>query len=405
MLSRISEAFGCPRSKEYSTDDSPVREASWLSQSTREPSLFVKPVPVLQEAIRKMGIARCDTSGRFYFSHFSSESQQVVSGERQTPWGVVHTSRQRCKAVENFLNESDTYSGVIIRELRELATSSDENACNGLATFFDLLVPLLTEKPNDSIPTTDDDVLILFGSPATVFQLLISVKTLTPLMTDLGLELVACSSFHSQRILEQFRPPVGITTMFSSKQAFTETSSRLLQLFQVISDTHLQASILSILPDLASCPCASSGDILSDADRSSLVNQLIELLRTIPLGTIGSTEDHSDPICCLLECLTGFAIDVERSNQLYDVCFELLDRCYTDETYYVYLPVIIRCLLVNGPTIPRTSELSKCVSRLRRYCVFPKSDVITRSSSNSVDCVLVEVLRLTFQFNSTLVIE
>ncbi|KAF6775702.1 hypothetical protein AHF37_04822 [Paragonimus kellicotti] len=405
MLSRISEAFGCPRSKDCSTDDSPIRGASWLSQSTHEPLLFAKPVPVLQEAIRKMGIARCGTSGRFYFSHFSSESQQVVSGERQTPWSVVHTSRQRCKAVEKFLNDSETYSGDIVRELRELATSSDENACNGLATFSDLLVPLLTEKPTDSILTADDDVLILFGSPATVFQLLLTVETLTPLMTDLSLELVACSSFHSQRILEQFHPPVGITAMFSSKQAFTDTGSRLLQLFQVISDSHLQASILSILPDLASCPCASSGNILSDDDRSSLVNQLIELLHTVPLGTIGSTEGHSDPICCLLECLTGFAIDVHRSNQLYDVCFELLDRCYTDETYYVYLPTIIRCLLVNGPTIPRTAELSKFVSRLRRYCVFPKKDIITPLSSNSVDCVLVEMLRLTFQFNSTLVIE
>ncbi|KAF5404345.1 Fanconi anemia group D2 protein [Paragonimus heterotremus] len=405
MLSRISEAFGCPRSKECSTDDLSVRGASWLSQSTHEPLLFAKPVPILQEAIRKMGIARCGTSGRFYFSNFLCESQQVVSGERQTPWSVVHTSQQRCKAVEKLLNDSETYSGDIIRELRELATSSDENACNGLATFSDLLVPLLTEKPNDSVLEADDDVLILFGSPATVFQLLLSVKTLTPLMTDLGLELVACSSTHSQRILEQFHPPVGITTMFSSKQAFTDTGSRLLQLFQVISDSHLQASILSILPDLASCPCASSGDILSDVDRSSLVNQLIELLHTVPLGTIGSAEDYPDPVCCLLECLTGFAIDVDRSNQLYDVCFELLDRCYTDETYYVYLPMIIRCLLVNGPTIPRTSELSKFVSRLRRYCVFPKNDVIIPASSNSVDCVLVEMLRLTFQFNSTLVLE
>ncbi|KAF7233500.1 hypothetical protein EG68_05000 [Paragonimus skrjabini miyazakii] len=405
MLSRISEAFGCPRSKEYSTDDSPVRGPSWLSQSTHEPLLFAKPVPVLQEAIRKMGIARCSTSGRFYFSDFLSESQQVVRGERQTPWSVVHTSRQRCKAVEKLLNDSETYSDDIIRELRELATSSDENTCSGLATFSDLLVPLLTEKPSDSILTTDDDVLILFGSPATVFQLLLSVKTLTPLLTDLGLELVACSSFHSQRILEQFHPPVGITAMFSSKQAFNDTGSRLLQLFQVISDSHLQASILSILPDLASCPCASSGDILSDVDRSSLVNQLIELLHTVPLGSIGSVEDHSDPVCCLLECLTGFAIDADRSNQLYDVCFELLDRCYTDETYYIYLPIIIRCLLINGPTLPRTSELSKFVSRLRRYCVFPKTDVIISSSSNSVDCVLVEMLRLTFQFSSTVVIE
>ncbi|VDP80457.1 unnamed protein product [Echinostoma caproni] len=359
-----------------------------------------------------MGVAWCSSTGHFYFDSLPTNPYT----EQTTPWTVAHSSRQRCKLVESLIVQNEDRCTAVVRELRNLATTGDENPLiPGSATFADLLVPLLTSKPkpidgpnNDNDLGTlesSDDVLILFGSPATVFQLLLSISSLRALLTDLILELVATSSSYSIQLLEQFKQPVGLTTMFNGQKAFAETAARLIELFQVVSEPSTQASILCILPDLASSPCTTNC-ALTDADRSILILKLIDLLNTIPTGTIDTVQQQqqSDPIACLIECLTSFSVDRDLALRLPDILFQLLDRCYTPDAYYAYLPLIARSVLIHGPAVSRQStELPKLIRRLRTYFKFPQTPI--KSSGDPVESTLVELLRVAFQFNRQLMNE
>ncbi|TPP58545.1 Fanconi anemia group D2 protein [Fasciola gigantica] len=413
MFSRLSGALGCPRSKEHSsTDDSVPDSENWLSQSVRSSTVFVVPAPNLQEVLHAAGVSWSSMTGQFYFDTLTTNT----SSERQNPWSVAHSARQRSKLVELLITQADDLSGRVVRELRHLATNCDENlVISGSATFSDLLVPLLTEKPlsldglnndgNDNMlaSTLSDDVLILFGSPATTFQLLLSVSSLRSLLTELIMELVATSSPHSIRLLEQFKQPVGLTAMFGGKRAFAETATRLLELFQVVSEPTIQASILTILPDLASSPCAANC-ALTDEDRATLILKLTDLLGTTPTGTLKTVQQQADPIACLIECLTSFSVDRQLAVRLPDTLFELLDRCYTPEAYYAYLPLITRSLVIHGPAISRQStELTKLTRRLRTYFKFPETPI--ESTGDSIETTLMELLRVAFQFNRQLMVD
>lgn len=411
MFSRISGALGCPRSKHSSSTDGSVPDSdNWLSQSVRTSAIFVAPSPNLQDVLHTAGVSWSSSTNQFYFDDLTTNP----SSEHQNSWTVAHSARQRCKLIESVMAQADDRSARVVHELRQLASYSDENLISGSATFADLLVPLLTEKPRsidgmdigetDNVLTcTSDDVLILFGSPATTFQLLHSVPSLRSPLTDLILELVATSSPYSMRLLEQFKQPVGLTTVSGGKQAFTETSTRLLELFQVVSDPTIQAGILMVLPDLASSPC-STNCALTEDDRAALILKLINLLGTIPTGTLETVQQQADPIAHLIECLTSFSVDRELAARFPDTLFELLDRCYTPEAYYAYLPLITRSLLIHGPTVPRQStELVKLARRLRVYFKFPETAVV--STGDSVETTLIELLRVAFQFNRQLIVE
>ncbi|KER28844.1 hypothetical protein T265_04386 [Opisthorchis viverrini] len=352
-----------------------------------------------------MGIQKCSHSGQFYFDNLPTSTLNTSAISQKTPWTTVHTSRERCKLAEAQFKESLSQVSLLIQELRNLALYPAENS-DFSANFSDLLVPLLTAKPSDDSSDTsvDDDMLILFGAPATIFQLLFHIPSINSELTDLVLELGACSSSYSQQLLEQFRPPVGLPTMFSSKKAFSETATRLLQLFQIVSDPPVQSTILRILPDLASSLCASNC-ALNDEDRAAFVLQLMDLLRTVPVGRNPSAvSDQQDPINCLLDCLAGFSMSAEQISRLHTTCFDLLDRCYTDEAYYTYLPTIFRCLMINGPQVARNSpEASRLIIRLRKYFIFPRKPLELHGIS--VGDTLVELLRLAYRFNRLLMTE
>ncbi|KAG5445608.1 hypothetical protein CSKR_203262 [Clonorchis sinensis] len=407
MLPHISGTFGCPRGTNLpESSDSPdaVDSPSWLSQCTRYSSMFVIPCPILQTTLNTMGIQKCSHSGQFYFDNLPTVTLNTSAVSQKTPWTTVHTSRERCKLAEAQFKESLSQVSLLVQELRNLALYPAENS-DLSATFSDLLVPLLTAKPSDDSSNTPvDDMLILFGAPATIFQLLFHIPSINSELTDLVLELGACSSSHSQQLLEQFRPPVGLPTMFSSKKAFSETATRLLQLFQIVSDPSVQSTILRILPDLASSLCASNC-ALNDEDRAAFVLRLMDLLRTVPVGRNPSAvSGQQDPINCLLDCLAGFSMSAEQISQLHTTCFDLLDRCYSNEAYYTYLPTIFRCLMINGPQVARNSpEASRLIIRLRKYFIFPRKPLELHGIS--VGDTLVELLRLAYRFNRLLITE
>ncbi|CAH8654830.1 unnamed protein product [Heterobilharzia americana] len=257
--------------------------------------------------------------------------------------------------------------------------------------------------PDSEFDLPNDDILILFGPPATAFQILLFTPCLCCVLTDLILELVANHSAYSEQLLKQFRQPIGLGALFSTKQTFSDISTRLIELFQIAEEPRVQAKILEILPDLASSPC-SSGCILSDEDRSLLVLQLIDLFDTISLENQRSSPKECNAIVCLIECLTSFSVQGELTDRLYTACFDLLDRCGGRDFYFDYLPVITRCLLINGPAVPQTStELSKLVTRLRTFFTFAKSGSF--GSTDSINSTLVDLLRVAFQFNRNITSE
>ncbi|CAH8628906.1 unnamed protein product [Heterobilharzia americana] len=344
MLSRISSALGCG-DKDLSDDYLP--EDSWLSASAEATPFFVVPTPSLQDVLQKIGISRCKSTGQLYLAKmpFLPDDNQKLSSN--TPWATAHSAQKRCRHLETFLKTKQPVCEKLCLELRQLASVSDENITHTLSTFSSLLCPLLTDAPDSEFDLPNDDILILFGPPATAFQILLFTPCLCCVLTDLILELVANHSAYSEQLLKQFRQPIGLGALFSTKQTFSDISTRLIELFQIAEEPRVQAKILEILPDLASSPC-SSGCILSDEDRSLLVLQLIDLFDTISLENQRSSPKECNAIVCLIECLTSFSVQGELTDRLYTACFDLLDRCGGRDFYFDYLPVITRCLLING---------------------------------------------------------
>lgn len=398
MFSRISDALGCPISKNYSSsaDD----DGCWLSTSVQNSTSFVLPAPTLQDTLRKMCISYSIGFGKLYFDRFQSEPQ--------TPWGVAHSARSRCKLADELFRSSSNTASHLVQELRSLAANCNEQASSHMVSFSALLIPLFTARPDDVFDTcsSEDDILILFGSPASVFQLLLSIPSLTGLMTELVFELIAGANRHSEQLLFQFRQPIGLGTMFTSKNTLMETGTHLLELFPILTSPHLQSGILRLLPDLIASPCATNDDKFNEGDLSVLVIQLLDLMRNVPISgkavaTISAAADAaaSDPMCCLMECLNNFTLSGELHDRFADACFDLLDRCYTDDSYFAYLPVVSGCLLIRTSA----TDTVKLVTRMRRYFRFPRFDTVL--DAPDICAKLVEVLRMAFQFNRTLISE
>nr|CAH8820596.1 unnamed protein product [Trichobilharzia regenti] len=386
--------------KDFSSD-SANEDGDWLSTSALAVS-FVEPVPSLQNILQKIGIS-CQSTGHFFFAKMPFLSNDDHMSSSSTPWAVAHSAQKRCRYLEGYLKSQQLLREKLVQELRQLAVVSNRSVSSSLLTFSSLLCPLRTNASDSEVDTPADDVLVLFGSPATVFQILLFTPCLSSDITKLVLELVSNQSLYSEQLLEQFQQPVGLSSLFSCKQVFSDVSTRLLEVFQIIEEPRIRIKILRILPDLASSS-SSSGWILSDEDRSLLVLQLVNLVDSICLENHCDSTKDSDPVVCLIECLTYFFVQGELKDRLYIALFNLLDRCIGLDSYFYYLPVITRCLLINGPAVPQSPiELSKLVSRLRSVFSFAKSNSI--NSAVSINSSLVDVLRVAFQLNRSVLSE
>ncbi|XP_018654163.1 hypothetical protein Smp_146160 [Schistosoma mansoni] len=401
MLSRISDALGCC-DKDSSSDYEP-EGSSWLSTSVEVTPFFVVPAQTLQDILQKVGISRCPNTGQFYLTKIPFLAVSNHVSNPNSPWAMAYSAQKRCRYLETFLKSKHQLCHKLTGELRSLSAISDENISGNLSTFFSLLCPLLTDTPNAEFERSDNDVLMLFGSPATAFQILLYTPCLCSFLTDFVLELVANRSPYSEHLLEQFRQPIGLHALFGTKQTFSDISSRLTDLFQIAEEPRVQAKILGILPDLASSPC-SSGCILTDEDRSSLVSQLINLLDNVSLENQHTSPKDCNAVICLIECLTNFSVKGNLTDRLHSAFFQLLDRCNGLDFYFEYLRIITRCLLISGPALPQTpTELSKLVTRLRTYFMFARSDFV--DSAAVINSTLVDLLRVAFQFNKNIVSE
>ncbi|CAH8661802.1 unnamed protein product [Schistosoma rodhaini] len=401
MRSRISDALGCC-DKDSSSDYAP-EGSSWLSTGVEVTPFFVVPAQTLQDILQKIGISRCPNTGQFYLTKMPFLAVSNHVSNPNSPWAMAYSAQKRCRYLETFLKSKHQLCHKLTGELRSLSTISDENISGNLSTFFSLLCPLLTDTPNAEFDRSDNDVLMLFGSPATAFQILLYTPCLCSFLTDFVLELVANRSPYSEHLLEQFRQPIGLHALFGTKQTFSDISSRLTDLFQIAEEPRVQAKILEILPDLASSPC-SSGCILSDEDRSSLVSQLFNLLDNVSLENQHTSLKDCNAVICLIECLTNFSMKGNLTDRLHSAFFQLLDRCNGLDFYFEYLHIITRCLLISGPALPQTpTELSKLVTRLRTYFMFARSDFV--DSAAVINSTLVDLLRVAFQFNKNIVSE
>ncbi|CAH8642855.1 unnamed protein product [Schistosoma curassoni] len=401
MLSRISDALGCC-DKDSSSDYAP-EGSSWLSTSVEVTPFFVVPAQTLQDILQKIGISRCPNTGQFYLTKMSFLAVNNHVSNPTSPWAMAYSAQKRCRYLETFLKSKHQLCHKLTDELRSLSAISNEDISSNLSTFFNLLCPLLTDTPNAEVDLPDNDVLLLFGSPATAFQILLFTPCLCSLLTDFVLELVANHSPYSEHLLEQFRQPIGLHALFGTKQTFSDISSRLTDLFQIAEEPRVQAKILGILPDLASSPC-SSGCILSDEDRSSLVSQLINLLDNVSLENQHTSSKDCNAVICLIECLTDFSVKGDLMDRLHSAFFQLLDRCNGLDYYFEYLRIITRCLLISGPALPQTpADLSKLVTRLRTFFVFARSGFV--DSAVVINSTLVDLLRVAFRFNKNIASE
>ncbi|VDK21170.1 unnamed protein product [Taenia asiatica] len=316
----------------------------------------------------------------------------------RTSWHIANTASSRTKALASELATNTVFRDHLVKELQELFQSSQsEFDCNIL------LSPLLTkdlstsDELDDLISEEDQsDVLILFGSPASAFQLLLSIPCLQSQLLDLLLEAVSNGSNYSLQLISQLLRPVGISAFFTTFTSLGEVLSRLIELIKVVDGQPIKSYILQVLPELLASPVENPQEDSNSEVVTNTIQKIIELLDSAFLST---NEDQLNHILVaeIIECANQFPLQGLSLDRLKGACKGVITRSTETQLNRKCVANVIRSLFA--------SELKKCfsseeicefVSLLR--CKMRLSEIV--AESNEEISLFLDSLSLVFQSNS-----
>ncbi|KAL5961778.1 Fanconi anemia group D2 protein [Taenia solium] len=316
----------------------------------------------------------------------------------RTSWHIANTASSRTKALASELATDTVFRDRLVKELQELFQSSQsEFDCNIL------LSPLLTkdlstsDELDDLISEEDQsDVLILFGSPASAFQLLLSIPCLQPQLLDLLLEAVSNGSSYSLRLISQLLRPVGISAFFTTFTSLGEVLSRLIELIKVVDGQPIKSYILQVLPELLASPVENPQGNSNSEVVTNTIQKIIELLDSAFLSTNGDQLSHI-LVTEIIECANHFPLQGLSLDRLKGACKDVITRSTGTQLNRKCVANVIRSLFA--------SELKKCfsseeicefVSLLR--CKMRLSEIM--AESNEEISSFLDALSLVFRSNS-----
>ncbi|KAL5105403.1 Fanconi anemia group D2 protein [Taenia crassiceps] len=321
------------------------------------------------------------------------------SGHRsRTSWHIANTASSRTKALASVLSTDAVFRDNIVKELRELfQPSQSEFDCSIL------LSPLLTKDLSTSDDLDDlineedqSDVLILFGSPASAFQLLLSTPCLQSQLLDLLLEAVSNRSNYSLQLISQLLRPVGISTFFTTFTSLEEVLSRLIELIKVVDGQSIKSHILQVLPELLASPVGNPQEDSNSGIVTNIIQKIIELLDSAFLPTNGDKLNHT-LVTEIIECANHFPLQGPSLNRLKSACKDVIIRSAGAQFNRKCVADVVRSLFA--------SELKKCfspeeicdfVSLLR--CKMRLSEIMTESDEEIQ--LFIDALSLVFRSNS-----
>lgn len=318
--------------------------------------------------------------------------------QSRSSWHIANTASSRAKALASELSTDMFLRDHLVKELRELFINSQlEFDCNILLSPV-LTKDLSTSDELDDLVNEEDqsDVLILFGSPASAFQLLLSIPCLQSQLIDLLLEAVSNGSTYSLQLISQLLRPVGISTFFASFTSLEEVLSRLIELVKFVDEQLVKSHILQVLPELLASPVGNPQEDSISEIVTNTIQKIIELLDSAFLST---NEDHPNHtlVTEIIECANHFPLQGTSLNRLKGACKDVITRSAGTQFNRKCIASVIRSLF--------TSELKKCfssdeicefVSLLR--CKMRLSDIMTGSGEETP--LFLDALSLVFRSNS-----
>ncbi|KAH9280255.1 Fanconi anemia group D2 protein [Echinococcus granulosus] len=323
--------------------------------------------------------------------------------QSRTSWHIANTASSRTKALASELSADAVFRDNLVKELREIfSTSQLEFDCNIL------LSPLLTKDSSisdelDDLINEEDqsDVLMLFGSPASAFQLFLSVPCLQPALLDLLLEVVLSGSNYSLQLISQLLRPVGISTFFTTFTSLEEVVGRLIELIKSVDGQTTKTHILQVLPELLASPVENPQTDLNSEVVSNTIQKIIELL---DYAIFSRSEDQANHtlVTEIIECANHFPLEGFSLNRLKDACKDVIIRSAGKLSNRKCIADVIRSLFA--------SELKKCFS-LEEICEFVSllrskmrlSEITIKSDQEIL--LFLDTLSLVFRSNSQLKLE
>ncbi|KAM7542885.1 hypothetical protein Aperf_G00000001331 [Anoplocephala perfoliata] len=255
----------------------------------------------------------------------SAEAKDLVfhldGNQNKTAWHIANTASTRVKNLVAKLSTDALFETALLSEIREVLTNPEYVfECNVLLSSVRTNDPLLSDEVYDSVNEEDQsDVLVLFGSPASLFQMFLSVPSLQKPLLDLIFEIVAKESSFSAQLLAQLVRPVGIKSFFTNFASVDEAANRLIELIGIIKDHQIKSHILQTLPELIASPVDDSKADSNSTAVGGIIQRIIDLLDGVFMSTNDDPTNHI-LFAEIIECVNHFPLEASSLNRLKCAC-------------------------------------------------------------------------------------
>lgn len=313
------------------------------------PKCFPSKFHAINSALESMDIKNSLDSRCLVFN--------LTHGQSKTAWHIANTTGSRIKILTAKLSADDLFETDLLNEVKELLTNLDYEFERSVLLSSILTHDSLMEDDMDDFANEEDqaDVLVLFGSPASLFQILLSILSLQKFLLDLMFECIGKELPYSAQLLAQLLRPVGIKSFFSNFNAIEETANRMIELIGVVKEHQLKSHILQALPELIASPVDGSNQESNSAALRGIIQKIIDLLDGVFLST---TEDPSNHVLFteIIECVNHFPLEGTALNRLKCACKDLIIHSAGNPLHQKCTIAIVRSLFASELTKSFGSE-------------------------------------------------
>ncbi|VDM21432.1 unnamed protein product [Hydatigera taeniaeformis] len=243
--------------------------------------------------------------------------------------------------------------------------------------------------------------MILFGSPASAFQLFLSIPCLQPQLIDIILENVSRGSSYSLQLISQFLRPVGISAFFPTFANLEEVLGRLIELIKSVDEQPIKSYILQVLPELLASPVGNSQDDSNSGIVTNTIQKIIELLDSAFLLTSGGQPNHI-LVTEIIECANRFPLEGPSLTRLKTACKDVIIGSAETQFTHKCMANVVRSLFASELKKSFSSEeVCDFISLLRSKMRL--SEIMVESDEEIP--LFLDTLSLVFRSNSQMKFE
>nr|CDS30323.1 Fanconi anemia group D2 protein [Hymenolepis microstoma] len=324
----------------------------------------------------------------------------LSGSQRRTAWHVANTASSRAKSLIAKLSADAQFETDLLTEVKVILTDPNyEFECNALLSSIHTRDSIIEDDVDDFSNEEDQsDVLVLFGSPASLFQIFLSISSLQKYLLDLMLECIGKESTYSASLLAQLLRPVGIKSFFTNFSTIEDTANRLIELIGVVNEHLIKSHILQALPELMASPVEESRQEFSSLAIGGIIQKIIDLLDGVLLSTSEDPENHM-LFTEIIECVNHFPLEGSALHRLKSACKDVILHSVGTPSHQKCTVAIIRSLFASELTKSFSSEeICEFITILRNRMQLSKIML----ESEQIFTLYVETINMIFRSDNQL---